>query len=450
MDITVKEQDISSGLIKNNSALAKLKFSNLKQVKIQRKFQILYFLLFSLIAAGFFFFIIENYLYDDTYEMNKIIHNTEHLTLGFRYERPQEKLIKKLIDTNHKDYIKSTFNFLKSGLVKQKYVGSENDIIELDEVANLMFFGQAEVGDNNQKFTLIFDTGSANLWIPSKVCNSRSCKHKNLYDSSKSKTYEKDGAPAQLTYGSGSVKGFFSKDIVTLGYLSLPYKFIEVTNTDDIEFLYDNIDFDGILGLGWKDLSIGSIDPVVVELKKQNKIDRALFTFYLPNNDSNTGYLTIGGIEDKFYEGAITYEKLTHDLYWQINLNLSFGSLNIENANVIIDSGTSGITAPSDLVEKFFEDVNVIKVPFLPLYVTTCQYNGLPTLQFVSSQTLYTIEPEFYLIPAFDEDDTLCIVNILPVDIDKNTFILGEPFFRKYFTVFDYENESVGFAIAKN
>nr|2ANL_A Chain A, plasmepsin IV [Plasmodium malariae]2ANL_B Chain B, plasmepsin IV [Plasmodium malariae] len=327
---------------------------------------------------------------------------------------------------------------------------SENDVIELDDVANLMFYGEGEVGDNHQKFMLIFDTGSANLWVPSKKCNSIGCSTKHLYDSSKSKSYEKDGTKVEITYGSGTVRGFFSKDLVTLGYLSLPYKFIEVTDTDDLEPLYTAAEFDGILGLGWKDLSIGSIDPIVVELKNQNKIDQALFTFYLPVHDKHSGYLTIGGIEEKFYEGELTYEKLNHDLFWQVDLDVNFGKTSMEKANVIVDSGTSTITAPTSFINKFFKDLNVIKVPFLPFYITTCNNKDMPTLEFKSANNTYTLEPEYYMEPLLDIDDTLCMLYILPVDIDKNTFILGDPFMRKYFTVFDYDKESIGFAVAKN
>ncbi|CAI7723053.1 aspartic protease PM4 [Plasmodium vivax India VII] len=450
MDIAVKEQDYSNGLIKNSAAFENLKFSNIKNFKVQKRFQILYYILFVFVTGIFFFFLISTYFFTPNYKVNKIVQNTEHLTLAFKIERPYDKVLKTISKKNLKNYIKETFNFFKSGYMKQNYLGSENDVIELDDVANIMFYGEGEVGDNHQKFMLIFDTGSANLWIPSKKCNSSGCSIKNLYDSSKSKSYEKDGTKVDITYGSGTVKGFFSKDLVTLGHLSMPYKFIEVTDTDDLEPIYSSVEFDGILGLGWKDLSIGSIDPIVVELKNQNKIDNALFTFYLPVHDVHAGYLTIGGIEEKFYEGNITYEKLNHDLYWQIDLDVHFGKQTMEKANVIVDSGTTTITAPSEFLNKFFANLNVIKVPFLPFYVTTCDNKEMPTLEFKSANNTYTLEPEYYMNPILEVDDTLCMITMLPVDIDSNTFILGDPFMRKYFTVFDYDKESVGFAIAKN
>ncbi|SBS87734.1 plasmepsin, putative [Plasmodium ovale] len=450
MDITVKDQDFSNGLIKNSSAFENIKFSNIKNIKVQKRFQLLYFILFIFITGLFFFFIIGSYFFTPSYNVYQVVQNTEHLTIPFKIVKPHDKIIKSIVNKNLKNYIKETYNLFKSGYVKQSYLGSDNDVIELDEIANLVFYGEGEVGDNHQKFSLLFDTGSANLWVPSKKCKSSACKNKNLYDSSKSKTYEKDGTEVELLYGSGSIKGFFSKDIVTLGYLSAPYKFVEATDTDDLEPVYGNIEFDGILGLGWKDLSIGAVDPIIIEMKNQNKIDHALFTFYLSVNDKESGYLTIGGIEDKFYQGEITYEKLNHDLYWQIDLDMHFGNTTMTKANAIIDSGTSSITAPTTFITEFFKDKNVIKVPFIPFYITTCDNKEMPTLKFTSGSNTYTLEPEYYMDPLFDIDETLCIVDIIPVDIDENTFILGAPFMRKYFSVFDYDNERVGFAVAKN
>ncbi|KYN93736.1 plasmepsin IV, partial [Plasmodium reichenowi] len=442
MALTVKEEEFSNTLIKNASAFDRLKLGNLKNLKIQKKLQFLYLILFVLITGVFFFFLIGNFY--SHRKLYQVIKNTKHTTIGFKIDRPHDKVLSHVLKNKLSTYVRESFKFFKSGYTQKGYLGSDNDSIELDDVANLMFYGEGQIGTNKQPFMFIFDTGSANLWVPSVNCDSIGCSTKHLYDASASKSYEKDGTKVEISYGSGTVRGYFSKDVISLGDLSLPYKFIEVTDADDLEPIYSGSEFDGILGLGWKDLSIGSIDPVVVELKKQNKIDNALFTFYLPVHDKHVGYLTIGGIENDFYEGPLTYEKLNHDLYWQIDLDIHFGKYVMQKANAVVDSGTSTITAPTSFLNKFFRDMNVIKVPFLPLYVTTCDNNDLPTLEFHSRNNKYTLEPEFYMDPLSDIDPALCMLYILPVDIDENTFILGDPFMRKYFTVFDYEKESVG------
>ncbi|KYN95692.1 plasmepsin II [Plasmodium gaboni] len=412
MDITVRENDFKHGFIKSNSTFDGLNFDDSKKKKkMQRGFQILYVLLFCSVMCGLFYYVYENVWLQRDNEMNEILKNSQHLTIGFKVENAHDRIMKTIKTHKLKNYIKESVKFLNSGLTKRNYLGSSNDNIELVDFQNIMFYGDAEVGDNQQPFTFILDTGSANLWVPSVKCTTAGCLTKHLYDSSKSRTYEKDGTKVEMTYVSGTVSGFFSKDLVTVGNLSVPYKFIEVIDTNGFEPTYTASTFDGILGLGWKDLSIGSVDPIVVELKNQNKIENALFTFYLPVHDKHTGFLTIGGIEERFYDGPLTYEKLNHDLYWQITLDA--------------------------------------KIPFLPFYVTLCNNNKLPTFEFSSENGKYTLEPEYYLQHIEDVGPGLCMLNIIGLDFLIPTFILGDPFMRKYFTVFDYDNHSVGIALAK-
>ena len=57
----------------------------------------------------------------------------------------------------------------------------------------LQYYGEISIGTPPQKFTVIFDTGSSNLWVPSTNCTVGgvpcSSVH-NTYDSSQSSTYK--------------------------------------------------------------------------------------------------------------------------------------------------------------------------------------------------------------------------------------------------------------------
>merc|ERR1719390_541174 len=80
-------------------------------------------------------------------------------------------------------------------------VATDGDAVPISDYQNAQFYGPIKVG--GQDFKVIFDTGSANVWVPGKACNFLTCWMHPRYDKSKSSTYEKDGRKYNVTYGSG-------------------------------------------------------------------------------------------------------------------------------------------------------------------------------------------------------------------------------------------------------
>lgn len=107
-----------------------------------------------------------------------------------------------------------------------KLEGSDTDVV-IKDYQNAQYYGEISVGTPAQTMTVIYDTGSSNLWVPNKkpsIFSSHS-----IYKSSDSSTYVANGSTFSIEYGSGPVSGIYSRDTMTIGDFSAPnYLFAEV------------------------------------------------------------------------------------------------------------------------------------------------------------------------------------------------------------------------------
>ncbi|KAL0399836.1 UNVERIFIED_CONTAM: Aspartic proteinase A1 [Sesamum radiatum] len=234
---------------------------------------------------------------------------------------------------------------------------SGTDIISLKNYLDAQYFGEIGIGTPPQKFTVIFDTGSSNLWVPSSKCYfSVACLFHSKYKSSRSSTYKKNGKSAAIHYGTGSISGFFSQDHVQLGNLIVKDQdFIEATKEPGITFLAAK--FDGILGLGFQEISVGNAVPVWYNMVNQGLVKDPVFSFWLnrKGNEEDGGELVFGGVDPNHFKGEHTYVPVTQKGYWQFDMDevLIGGETTgfcSGGCSAIADSGTSLLAGPTTVV----------------------------------------------------------------------------------------------------
>lgn len=321
--------------------------------------------------------------------------------------------------------------------------------IELTDVEDAYYYGSISIGTPAQSFSIDFDTGSANLWIPSASCTN-CAKTASTYTSAASSTYAPDGSAFSIVYGSGACSGFFSQDLFAVGDLSTTITFAEVTmESSDLTTL---VGVDGILGLGFPSLAINSVTPVVHQLVADGQISSAVFAFYLQDYTS-TGELTIGAIDSTKYTGDLAYAPVTNASYWMVEMT----SVRVSNTAyvsptyAIIDSGTSLVVGPSKEVEPLMAGMGATYDPINELYYvvgatsSVDATSSLPDITIVlgNSATL-TITAADYYIGSVGNKMYLGITSMAGLSF----WILGDIVMRPYYTVFDIDNLRVGFAPA--
>jgi len=230
--------------------------------------------------------------------------------------------------------------------------------VPLDMKGDAQWYGAVTIGTPPQRFEVLFDTGSSNLWVPSSECPIwvLSCDLHAQYDHSKSKTYQKNGQPFKIQYGSGAASGFLSSDNLGIGGVTVQQQvFAEVTGEPGIAFLAAG--FDGVLGLAFQSISVDHATPVWYNLLSQKLVPQPVFSFYLNRvnmTPGNGGELVLGGVDSSHYTGAFTYTPLTNQTYWEFGIQgISVGSTVITGpTTAIADSGTSLIVGPTAMVDQ--------------------------------------------------------------------------------------------------
>ncbi|KAM0957718.1 hypothetical protein ACFX2I_025743 [Malus domestica] len=188
---------------------------------------------------------------------------------------------------------------------------------------------------------------------------------------------------AAIQYGTGAISGFFHQDHVQVGDLVVKDQdFIEATKEPGVTFVAAK--FDGILGLGFQDISVGDAVPVWYNLVNQGLVKEPVFSFWLNRNTEGEerGEIVFGGVDSSHFKGEHTYVPVTQKGYWQFDMGdvLIDGESSGFCANgysAIADSGTSLLAGPTEVWRggggcdhegscKRGDKINVLIIPCLP------------------------------------------------------------------------------------
>jgi len=319
--------------------------------------------------------------------------------------------------------------------------------VPLSNFMNAQYFTEISLGTPPQSFKVILDTGSSNLWVPSVKCTSIACFLHTKYDSASSTTYKANGSEFEIRYGSGSMQGFVSNDVLNIGDITIRnQEFAEAVKEPGLAFAFGK--FDGILGLGYDTISVNHIVPPFYNMIDQDLLDNPVFSFRIGSSEEDGGEAVFGGINPEAYKGKINYVPIRQKAYWEVELEkVGFGDevLDLENTGAAIDTGTSLIALPSDIAEMLNTQIGA-KKSWNGQYTLDCsKVPSLPDLSFWFNGRAYPLKGSDYIL----EVQGTCISAFTGLDINLpwgSLWIIGDVFLRRYFTVYDLGRNAVGFA----
>jgi len=322
----------------------------------------------------------------------------------------------------------------------------------------LAYYGDISVGSPRQVFSVVFDTGSGNLIVPGSDCDSSACSRHKRFDQGRSSACRRvncDGSEVDpslgadeitITFGTGHITGRCLKDDICVGNACSKGDFI--SSTDESNQPFASFAFDGVLGLALPSMTQGPSFCMMSRLTQSQALRQPLFSVFLSDSDKEDSEITFGEIKQERMASELFWVPVTGTAgYWEVrieDITLDGKPQSLcQDCRVAVDTGTSQLAGPSELVAQLENILNVRP---------GCEnYDSLPKLGFIIGGKILHLSPQDYVDSS--NARTSCQLSLMSLDVPPPKgplFIFGIPFLQKFYTVYDHANSRVGFAVAKH
>uniref|UniRef100_A0A8D0FCH9 Peptidase A1 domain-containing protein n=1 Tax=Strix occidentalis caurina TaxID=311401 RepID=A0A8D0FCH9_STROC len=310
---------------------------------------------------------------------------------------------------------------------------------------DMEYYGAISIGTPPQDFTVVFDTGSSNLWVPSVSCASLACQNHQMFNPLQSSTYKRTGQNLSIQYGTGAMEGTVGSDTVILASLVDINQQFGLSTTEPGQF-FVHVKFDGILGLGYPNLAADGITPVFDNLVNESLLEENLFSVYL-SRETTGSVVIFGGIDESYFTGSINWISVSYQGYWQISMD----SIIVNNQEIacrggcqaVVDTGTSLVAGPPSDISKIQSTVGARQDTYGEYNVNCSSISAMPDVIFVIDGVQYPVSASAY---TEQNSQGTCISSFQ--NTSGNLWILGDVFIRVYYSIFDRANNRVGLAKA--
>ncbi|KAI9366832.1 aspartic peptidase domain-containing protein [Zopfochytrium polystomum] len=316
--------------------------------------------------------------------------------------------------------------------------------------------GPISVGTPPQTFQVLFDTGSACLTAPRK------------FNSASSSTYKAGASTTSSQYADGTeVTGTNAFDTISLANYTVTSAEFSVITTYTARSSSSANDIDGIVGMSFQvSQSVSSFHenkPVFLSMIDAGVVPKGQFSHYVAP-DGKSAILTFGGYNEAYFADSTatptwvplsSLSTVRSAGAWGVGMDsFSFGSYRTSftsSAIAIIDTGTSIALIPDYVLSSLGGQYPGATRQSIGggsyLYQVPCTIpSSAPTATFTFNGNAFALSAQDYVV---DLGDNTCVIGLMGSGSSSNLFVLGNTLLQKYYTIFDFDQQRIGFTLAK-
>ncbi len=211
--------------------------------------------------------------------------------------------------------------------------------------------------------------------------------------------------------------------------------------------------------MGYKEIAVGNVIPVMDNLKNNNKISHKIFSMVVDDSGARHGGLIFwGGSNEQFYEPPLRYVDIQKQGFFNVTMDSvsiprTGGSFCRGGCFAIVDSGTSLIGGPDKDIAPLNKMLGATPAEFGEFVLDCDTVKTLPDVHLTFGGQAFRVPAEKYVlkIPDIDGTDT-CISGFMTIDIpgdNSPSWVIGDIFLSKFYVEYDMEKNRVGFANKK-
>ncbi|RAL10252.1 pepsin-like aspartic protease [Aspergillus homomorphus CBS 101889] len=335
-------------------------------------------------------------------------------------------------------------------------------VIDLDiKVRNGYRTIEVDLGTPGGPYDLLFDTGSATLWVVDEDCNdgcpnvSGYTRHK--YSPTSTGTYL--GVADSIAYTGGTIDGFGASDILSIPGTNVSYRQTFAVATAST---WSALGADGFLGLGSSTIAFKNTTAPFEQMMQDGLLDKPRFAIYQGTgvsttsqpNPVNNGVFTFGGShEDIYADGEFQWIQMESpfEVYKTGFHGVQGHNITADGKNqsgqllnwygdVVFDTGASSISISESHIDEVYAMTPFSYADLLNGYRPLCsEFNDTWSVSFTvgfsGEAATFTLTGDQLAVPGYVDDDH-CFPPFNSWN-SENT-ILGQHWMQNFYMVFDF------------